>query len=126
MGRDLRQHRLPRAEQPHHRRGFDHRACGDRIQEGDIVILDSDWKFPPFTPETNSPADKRSAFVNAENRKLDARPLQSSASASATACPSRTAVEADVKPFHDIIMAYRRRFLEVLKNLNIWRRIRSL
>ena len=21
------------------------------IQEGDIVILDSNWKFPPFTPE---------------------------------------------------------------------------
>ena len=41
------------------------RACGDRIQEGDIVILDSNWKFPPFTPETNSPADKR-LFVNAE------------------------------------------------------------
>ena len=39
------------------------RACGDRIQEGDIVILDSNWKFPPFTPETNSPADKR-LFVN--------------------------------------------------------------
>ena len=30
------------------------RACGDRIQEGDIVILDSNWKFPPFTPASNS------------------------------------------------------------------------
>ena len=24
------------------------RACGDRIQEGDIVILDSNWKFLPL------------------------------------------------------------------------------
>ena len=24
------------------------RACGDRIKEGDIVILDSNWKFPPL------------------------------------------------------------------------------
>ena len=66
------------------------RACGDRIQEGDIVILDSNWKFPPFTPETNSPADKRLSIENCE---------------------------ADVKPFHDIIMAYDGVFLEVLKNL---------
>ena len=41
------------------------RACGDRIKEGDIVILDSNWKFPPFTPATNSPDDKR-LFINAE------------------------------------------------------------
>ena len=42
------------------------RACGDRIKEGDIVILDSNWKFPPFTPATNSPDDKR-LFINAES-----------------------------------------------------------
>ena len=27
------------------------RACGDRIREGDIVILDSNFKFPPFTED---------------------------------------------------------------------------
>ena len=90
------------------------RACGDRIQEGDIVILDSNWKFPPFTPETNSPADKR-LFVNAETanwmRDHKVKCVGFGDGVSIENC------EADVKPFHDIIMAYDGVFLEVLKNL---------
>ena len=35
------------------------KACGDRIRENDIVILDSPYKIPPFTPLTNTPEDKR-------------------------------------------------------------------
>ena len=90
------------------------RACGDRIQEGDIVILDRNWKFPPFTPETNSPADKR-LFVNAETanwmRDHKVKCVGFGDGVSIENC------EADVKPFHDIIMAYDGVFLEVLKNL---------
>ena len=90
------------------------RACGDRIQEGDIVILDSNWKFPPFTPETNSPADKR-LFINAETaiwmRDHKVKCVGFGDGVSIENC------EADVKPFHDIIMAYDGVFLEVLKNL---------
>ena len=84
------------------------------IQEGDIVILDSNWKFPPFTPETNSPADKR-LFVNAETanwmRDHKVKCVGFGDGVSIENC------EADVKPFHDIIMAYDGVFLEVLKNL---------
>ena len=90
------------------------RACGDRIKEGDIVILDSNWKFPPFTPETNSPADKR-LFINAETaiwmRDHKVKCVGFGDGVSIENC------EADVKPFHDIIMAYDGVFLEVLKNL---------
>ncbi|MFR0859061.1 MAG: cyclase, partial [Christensenellales bacterium] len=85
-----------------------------RIQEGDIVILDSNWKFPPFTPETNSPADKR-LFINAETaiwmRDHKVKCVGFGDGVSIENC------EADVKPFHDIIMAYDGVFLEVLKNL---------
>jgi len=90
------------------------RACGARIKEGDIVILDSNWKFPPFTPETNSPADKR-LFINAETaiwmRDHKVKCVGFGDGVSIENC------EADVKPFHDIIMAYDGVFLEVLKNL---------
>ena len=35
------------------------KACGDRIKEGDIVILDSPMKLAPFTPDSNTEKDKR-------------------------------------------------------------------
>ena len=94
------------------------RACGDRIQEGDIVILDSNWKFPPFTPETNSPADKR-LFVNAETANWI------SASASATACPSRTARRTS-SPSTTSSWPMTACSSRCSRTLNIWRRIRSL
>ena len=90
------------------------RACGDRIQEGDIVILDSNWKFPPFTPATNSPEDKR-LFINAESawwfRNHKVKCVGFGDGVSIENC------EADVKPFHDILMEVDIVFLEVLKNL---------
>ena len=96
------------------------RACGDRIQEGDIVILDSNWKFPPFTPETNSPADKR-LFINAETaiwmRDHKVKCVGFGDGVSIENC------EADVKPFHDIIMAYDGVFLvhELFAAAHPWR-----
>ena len=77
------------------------RACGDRIKEGDIVILDSNWKFPPFTPQTNSPDDKR-LFINGETawwlRNHGVKCVGFGDGVSIENC------EEDVKPFHDIIM----------------------
>lgn len=35
------------------------KACGDRIKEGDIVIIDSPMKLAPFTPDSNTEKDKR-------------------------------------------------------------------
>ena len=40
-------------------------AIGNEVKEGDVVILDSIYKLPPFTPETNGPNDKR-LLVNGE------------------------------------------------------------
>ena len=34
-------------------------ALGDRVKEGDIVILDSPHKIPPFSPLSNTPDDHR-------------------------------------------------------------------
>ena len=39
--------------------------AGDLVKEGDIVIIDSAYKIPPFTRLTNSEYDKR-LFVNKE------------------------------------------------------------
>ncbi len=41
------------------------RALGGKLREGDVVILDSPYKLPPFTDKTNTAADKR-LFVNGE------------------------------------------------------------
>ena len=35
------------------------RATAGKIKEGDIVIIDSSYKIPPFTPKTNTEEDKR-------------------------------------------------------------------
>ena len=71
-------------------------VCAGKVQEQDILILDSTHKLPPFTPDTNTEKDKCVGFgdgVSIEN------------------------CNEDVKPFHDICMAENIVFLEVLKNL---------
>lgn len=91
------------------------RAFGDKIKEGDVIIIDSVHKLPPFTPETNGPKDKR-LFVNGDTAQWcvdhgvkcvgfgDGVSIENS--------------NEDVKPFHDICMAKDITFLEVLKNLD--------
>ena len=73
-----------------------------------------DWKFPPFTPATNSPDDKR-LFINAESawwfRDHKVKCVGFGDGVSIENC------EEDVKPFHDILMEVDIVFLEVLKNL---------
>ncbi len=90
-------------------------AFGDKIKEGDVIIIDSVHKLPPFTPETNGPKDKR-LFVNGDTAQWcvdhgvkcvgfgDGVSIENS--------------NEDVKPFHDICMAKDITFLEVLKNLD--------
>lgn len=86
-----------------------------KLKDGDILILDSSYKLPPFTPATNTEADKR-LCVNGETAQWcvdhkvrcvgfgDGVSIESS--------------NEDVKPFHDICMAKNIVFLEVLKNLD--------
>ncbi|MDD3239148.1 MAG: cyclase family protein [Lachnospira sp.] len=90
------------------------RATEGLIQEGDIVILDSSYKIEPFTPATNTDADKR-LLVNKEVaewfRDKKVKCVGFGDGVSIENCNE------DVKPFHDILMAENIVFLEVLKNL---------
>ena len=89
-------------------------ACGDRVQEGDIVLLDSPYKIPPFTPATNGPTDKR-LIVGEDSAKWFAEK-----NVKCVGFGDGVSIEdslANVKPFHDIWMAKNIVFLEVLCNL---------
>ncbi|NCC07304.1 MAG: cyclase [Clostridia bacterium] len=89
-------------------------ACGDRVKEGDIVILDSPYKIPPFTPATNGPTDKR-LVVGEDSAKWFAEK-----NVKCVGFGDGVSIEdslENVKPFHDILMAKNIVFLEVLRNL---------
>ena len=89
-------------------------ACGDRVQEGDIVILDSPYKIPPFTPATNGPTDKR-LVIGEDSAKWFAEK-----NVKCVGFGDGVSIEdslANVKIFHDILMAKNIVFLEVLRNL---------
>lgn len=86
-----------------------------KVKEGDIVIIDSDYRMAPFTPETNGPKDKR-LLIGAESagwfkeHKVKCVGFGDGVSIENS--------NEDVKPFHDILMAENIVFLEVLKNLD--------
>ncbi|SEA06889.1 Kynurenine formamidase [Lachnospiraceae bacterium NK3A20] len=87
---------------------------GKKIREGDIVIIDSDYKLNPFTKDTNTDKDQR-LLVNAEtanwfkDHKVKAVGFGDGVSIENS--------NEDVKPFHDILLAENIIFIEVLKNL---------
>jgi arylformamidase len=91
------------------------RACGSRIEKGDIVIIDSPFAMDPFTEKTNTGEDKRlflcrevaEWFVEKEVKCVgfgDGVSIENSYE--------------DVCAFHDVLMAKNIVFLEVLKNLD--------
>lgn len=91
------------------------RALGDKVRPGDVVILDSPYKLPPFTDKTNTPEDKR-LFVNGETAKwMVEHRVKSVGFGDGVSIENSND---DVKPFHDICMAENITFLEVLKNLD--------
>ena len=90
------------------------RVLGSKVQAGDVVILDSPYKLPPFTEKTNTAEDKR-LFVNGETAQwmVDHK-------VKCVGFGDGVSIEnsnEDVKPFHDVCMAKNITFLEVLKNL---------
>lgn len=90
------------------------RACGERIREGDIVILDSPYRIPPFTPATNGPDDQR-LLIGAESAEwFKAKKVKCVGFGDGVSIEN---CNEDVKPFHDILMAENITFLEVLRNL---------
>ncbi len=91
------------------------KAFGSRIKPGDVIIIDSVYKLPPFTPETNGPNDKR-LLVNGETAEWCVKH-----GVKCVGFGDGVSIEnsnEDVKPFHDICMAKDITFLEVLKNLD--------
>jgi len=92
------------------------KACGEKLREGDIIIIDSPYKMPPFTEKTNTEEDKR-LFVNRETAIwLRDRKVKCVGFGDGVSIENRNE---DVKPFHDVLLAENILFLEVLKNLEL-------
>lgn len=89
-------------------------ACGDKLREGDIILLDSPYKLTPFTEKTNTPEDKRLRINGEAATWLRDRKVKCVGFGDGVSIESSND---DVKPFHDILMAENILFLEVLKNL---------
>ena len=92
------------------------RACGDRIQEGDIVILDSPYKLKPFTPATNTEADKRLLIGRESAEWFADKKVKCVGFGDGVSIENSNE---DVCPFHDILMEKDIVFLEVLCNLEL-------
>lgn len=89
-------------------------ATAGKLREGDIVIIDSAYKLPPFTSMTNTAEDKR--LLVGEENALWFRDHKVKCVGFGDGVSIESSNE-DVKPFHDILMAENIVFLEVLKNL---------
>ena len=90
------------------------KACGDRIRENDIVILDSPYKIPPFTPLTNTPEDKRLVIGRETALWLKEKKVKCVGFGDGVSIESNNT---DVSAFHDVLMEVNVVFLEVLQNL---------
>lgn len=90
------------------------KACGHRIQEGDIVILDSPMRIPPFTPASNTKEDERLFICRETAEWLKSKKVKCVGFGDGVSIESNNE---DVCAFHDVLMEVDCVFLEVLKNL---------
>lgn len=90
-------------------------ACGSRIQEGDIVILDSPMKLSPFTADTNTEKDQRLFICRETAEWLKDKKVKCVGFGDGVSIESNNE---DVSAFHDVLMEVNVVFLEVLKNLD--------
>jgi kynurenine formamidase len=91
------------------------KACGDRIKEGDIVLIDSNYPLTPFTSATNGPTDHRLVVGEDSAKWFAAKKVKCVGFGDGVSIEDSLE---NVKPFHDILMAENIVFLEVLKNLD--------
>ena len=91
--------------------------CGSIVKDGDIVILDSAYRIPPFTPLTNTDADKRLCVCKETAEWFRSKGVKGVGFGDGVSVESNNA---DVAPFHDVIMepGYDGFFLEVIQNLD--------
>ena len=92
------------------------KAIGNRVREGDVVLLDSPHKLPPFTPATNGPDDHRLVVGEDSAKWFAAKKVKCVGFGDGVSIED---CQENVKPFHDILMAQNIDFLEVLKNLEL-------
>ncbi len=86
------------------------------LQAGDIVILDSPYRIPPFTALTNTEADRR-LLVNGDTAVwLRDHKVKCVGFGDGVSIENRNE---DVCPFHDVLLAENIVFIEVLKNLEL-------
>jgi arylformamidase len=91
-------------------------ASAGRLNDNDIVILDSPYKLEPFTNKTNTSEDKR-LLVNGDTAVwLRDKKVKCVGFGDGVSIENRNE---DVKPFHDVLLAENIVFLEVLKNLEL-------
>lgn len=90
------------------------KACGDKVKEGDIVILDSPMRIPPFTDKTNTPEDQRLFICRETAEWLKEKKVKCVGFGDGVSIESNNE---DVCAFHDVLMEVNVVFLEVLKNL---------
>ncbi|ONI37887.1 cyclase [Candidatus Epulonipiscium fishelsonii] len=91
------------------------KVLGDRIQDGDIIILDSPNKIPPFTDLTNTDADKRLLICREAAEWFKEKKVKCVGFGDGVSIENNNE---DVCAFHDILMEENIVFLEVLKNLD--------
>ena len=89
-------------------------ACGSKVKEGDVVIIDSPYKIPPFTPETNGPNDHRLVIGEDSARWFAQKKVKCVGFGFGVSIED---CNENVRPFHTILMAQDVVFLEVLYNL---------
>src|SRR5699024_11033931 len=74
-------------------------TLGSKVKPGDVVILDSPYKLPPFTEKTNTEEDRR-LFVNGETAQwMVDHKVKSVGFGDGVSIENSNA---DVKPFHDV------------------------
>lgn len=90
-----------------------------KLREGDIVILDSPHKLPPFTPKTNTAEDKRLFICRETAQWLRDKQVKCVGFGDGVSIENSNT---DVCAFHDVLMEAGVTFLEVLKNLELLRK----
>ncbi len=90
------------------------KVLGEKIKEGDIIILDSVYKLEPFTTKTNTEEDKRLFICKEAAEWFRDKKVKCVGFGDGVSIENSND---DVCAFHDILMEEDIVFLEVLKNL---------
>ena len=91
------------------------RVLGGKVREGDVIILDSPYKIPPFTEKTNTLEDKRLFICREAAMWFKTNNVKCVGFGDGVSIENSNE---DVCAFHDVLMEDDIVFLEVLMNLD--------